>query len=215
MKIILYLILSKIILINSYCWPSSFQAWKSDDTKIDTANIGKPRVSFCTTQPLLKYNDIFINARVESLIKKINVYVKASFVFDQSRCDVSISFLQINDAKVLGYFSPSQNEIVIDPYKTKTEDVLHKVLVHEMLHALGLGHNYKTPYFSIMGPTLNPNNDYLIYPQDVVALQQIFGSNNVYFTGKCIGVKPFFNVQFSSLSTNSRDIPSDALIIQL
>lgn len=215
MKIIIYLILLKIILINSYCWPSSFQVWQSDDTKIYTTNIGKTRVSFCTTQPSLKYNNVSINTQVESLIKKINVYIKSSILFDQSHCDVSISFWKLNDEKVLGYFSPSQNIIVIDPYKTTTETILHKVLVHEMLHALGLGHNYKTPYISIMGPSLNPNNNYLIYPQDIVALQQIFGSNNIYIMGNCSGVKPSFNIQFSTITTNINDIPSDALIIHL
>lgn len=200
------------------CWPQTYQRGYTQTPYNPSLISLEPEISFCVPEEM---NDSILKIRVQNTVNRIGNYIKKRLLVtsDQYNCDVTIKFLKLKDQGIYGFFAPSENLIVLDIFKLFNDLTFHKVLVHEILHSLGYQHNHLSPETSIMSQFLNPTREWLIFPQDIIALQMIYGATSNFKPMTCekgisgvLAEAKTFNKTLTMAPLEM--IPQDALILR-
>lgn len=173
---------------DSLAWPPSSVEFDDNHTPISySKNLGKRLLRYCIHQDAVLWplNKHFYSSSyaVDYILGRLSRYIDLKFKrVEDVDCDLSYNFQPYN-GKSVGIYYPRENAIFIQTGRNLTIWETFKVIAHETLHALGLGHNIKTRH-TIMGPRLSNATAQLLFKSDVQALSRLWKRPRLFYKGK-------------------------------
>lgn len=128
------------------------------------------------------YRPRLVSDAIIDVTNLLRYYIKLDFrrVGYGHVCDLKYIYTRL-PSPIVGAYSSPNNTIYIESMRMTVWDV-YKVMMHETLHALGLGHNQH--HQSIMGKRLAKKNQQLVYARDILGLYNVWNKTFNHLVGQ-------------------------------